>query len=185
MAKLVSKIYGEALFEAAMEEGGPGRAAQLLEEIDALRGILAQNPGFDGLMRHPAIPKQEKIQVIKNVFGGRISRELENFLELAASKERYRELDAIFDCYTDLVKAQQKVGIAHVATAVELTQGQKNAVEAKLLETGGYQRMEMDYSVQPELIGGMVIRIGDRVVDSSIRTKLEGLTKQLLQIQLG
>ena len=68
---------------------------------------------------------------------------------------------------------------------VELDAGQKDAVKAKLLETSGYAKMEMHYEVDASIIGGMIIRIGGRVVDSSVRTKLDGLTKQLLQIQLG
>ena len=58
-------------------------------------------------------------------------------------------------------------------------------MKERLLETSGYKVMEMHYRVDASLIAGMKIRIGDRVVDSSIRTKLDGLTKQLLQIQLG
>lgn len=184
MAKLVSKTYGEALFEAAMESGAD-KAGELLDEIDGIREILAANPQFDELMKHPGIPKQEKLQVVDNVFRGRVSGELENFLKIIVAKERYRELSAIFDYFTDRVKEQKKIGIAYVTTAVELTAGQKNAVRARLLETGGYREMEMHYRTDSSIIGGMVIRIGDRVVDSSIRTKLDGLTKQLLQIQLG
>ncbi len=60
MAKLVSKTYGEALFEAAMESG-EDRAGEILEEISAVREILADNPRFDELMKHPGIPKQEKL----------------------------------------------------------------------------------------------------------------------------
>lgn len=184
MAKLVSKTYGDALFEVAMESG-PEKAGELMEEIQDIREVLVQNPEFDGLMKHPAIPKQEKLQVMKNVFKGRISDELESFLEIIVSKERYRDLDAVFTYYIDRVKEQQRIGVAHVTTAVELTLEQKNAVEARLLETSGYRKMEMYYSVEPAIIGGMIVRINDRVVDSSIRTKLDGLTKQLLQIQLG
>ena len=184
MAKLVSKTYGEALFNVAMETGGD-KAAGLLEEIRCISDILAQNPQFDGLMKHPGIPKQEKLQVVENVFRGRISDELTNFLEIIVSKERYSDLDDIFTYYIDRVKEQQRIGVAYVTTAVELTAGQRKAVEAKLLETSGYREMEMHYSVEPAIIGGMVVRINDRVVDSSIRTKLDGLTKQLLQIQLG
>ena len=184
MAKLVSKTYGEALFEVAMESG-PERAGELLEEIRGIRDILTQNPEFDGLMKHPAIPKQEKLQVMKNVFKGRVSDELESFLEIIVSKERYKDLDAVFTYFIDRVKEQQRIGVAYVTTAVELTVAQKNAVEAKLLETSGYRKMEMHYSVEPAIIGGMIVRINDRVVDSSIRTKLDGMTKQLLQIQLG
>ena len=184
MAKLVSKTYGEALFGVAMESG-EAKAGELMEEILSVREILVQNPEFDGLMKHPAIPKQEKLLVVRNVFKGRVSDELESFLEIIVSKERYRDLDAVFTYFIDRVKEQQRIGIAYVTTAVELTVGQKNAVEAKLLETSGYRKMEMNYSVEPAIIGGMIIRVGDRVVDSSIRTKLDGLTKQLLQIQLG
>ena len=184
MATLVSGTYAEALFDAAMETG-PAKAAEMMEEILTVRKVLAENPEFDGLMRHPVIPKQEKIRVVKDVFLGRVSDELESFLEIVVSKERYRDLDAIFSCYIDKVKEQRKIGIAYVTTAVELTAGQKNAVEARLLETSGCLEMEMHYSVEPDIIGGMIIRMNGRVVDSSIRTKLDGLTKQLLQIQLG
>lgn len=184
MAKLVSKTYGEALFEAAMESGGD-RAGEMLEEIDAVRKILADNPRFDELMKHPGIPKQEKLQVVETVFRGRVSDELVNFLEIIVSKERYRDLPAVFDYFTDKVKEEKKIGIAQVTTAQELSAAQKSAVESRLLETSGYREMEMYFNTDASLIGGMVIRIGDRVVDSSIRTKLDSLTKQLLQIQLG
>ena len=184
MAKLVSKTYGEALYEAAVETGAD-KAAELMEEIRGVMGILADNPEFDGLLKHPGIPKQEKLQVVDDVFRGRVSDELRNFLEIVVSKERYGDLNDIFGYYITRVKEEQKIGVAYVETAVELTEGQKNAVETKLLETSGYREMEMNYSVDPAIIGGMVVRINDRVVDSSIRTKLDGLTKQLLQIQLG
>lgn len=184
MAKLVSKTYGEALFEVAMESG-EDKAGELLEEINGIREILAANPQFDVLMEHPGIPKQEKLQVVDAVFNGHVSDELANFLKIVVSKERYKELNTIFDYYTEKVKEQKRIGVAYVTTAVELSEPQKNAVRARLLETGGYRDMEMHYSTDSSLIGGMVIRIGDRVVDSSIRTKLDKLTKQLLQIQLG
>ncbi len=184
MAKLVSKTYGEALFEVAMESG-EDRAAEWMEEIRSVIGILAQNPEFDSLMKHPGIPKQEKLQVVANVFKGRISDELESFLEIIVFKERYGDLDDIFTYYIERVKEQQKIGVAYVTTAVELTDVQKKAVEEKLLETSGYRRMEMHYTVDPGIIGGMIARMNDRVVDSSIRSRLDGLTKQLLQIQLG
>ena len=184
MAKLVSKTYGEALYDVAVE-AGEDRAVQLMEEIRCVIEVLAQNPEFDGLMRHPGIPKQEKIQVVENVFTGRVSDELKNFLEVVTAKERYSDLNDIFEYYIARVKEEQKIGVAFVKTAVELTAKQQNAVEAKILETSGYRKMEMNYSVDPAIIGGMIVRINDRVVDSSIRTKLDGLTKQLLQIQLG
>ncbi len=182
MAKLVSKTYGEALFELAMEEN---KAQELMEEIQAVQQLFEQNPDFDKLMKHPGVSKQEKVQVMTNIFKGRVSDELTGFLEIVITKERYNELQAIFRYFIDKVKEVSKIGVAYVTSAIELTDAQKAGVQARLLETTAYQKMEMHYSVDASLIGGMVIRINDRVVDSSIRTKLNDLTKQLLNIQLG
>ena len=77
------------------------------------------------------------------------------------------------------------IGVAYVTTVSGLSDAQKEQVVNKLLATTGYQQMEMHYQEDQSLIGGMVIRIGDRIVDSSIRTKLEELQKQLMKIQLG
>lgn len=166
-------------------ESGEDKAQDLMEEILGIQAVLRQNPEFEELMKHPGIPKQEKLHVLKEVFHGRVSVELENFLEVIVSRERYRDLPAIFSYFVDRVKETRKIGVAYVTTAVELTAGQRSAVESRLLETTVYRSMEMHYTVDPTIIGGMIIRINDRVVDSSIRTKLDGLKKQLLQIQLG
>lgn len=94
-------------------------------------------------------------------------------------------MTAIFQYFIDKVKEVSGIGVAYVTTPTELSDAQKESVKARLLATTSYQTMEMNYQTDASLIGGMVIRIGDRVVDSSIRTKLSDLTKQLLQIQLG
>lgn len=182
MAKLVSKTYGDALFELASERG---QAKQLMEEIAGVQTILAQNPDFDKLMKHPGIPKQEKMTVMENVFKGRVSDELTGFLTIIVEKERYGALPAIFQYFEDKVKEAEKIGVAYVTTAVELTEAQKTDVEKKLLETTCYLTMEMHFKTDASIIGGMIIRINDRVVDSSIRTKLNDLTQQLLKIQLA
>ncbi len=181
MAKLVSKTYGDALFETAMEEG---KGPLFLEEVEGIREVLVRNPGFDKMMLHPGIPKKEKLDVAETVFRGRISDEMMGFLMLVIQKERYAFLQEIFQYFIDQMKEAQGVGIAYVTSAVALSEAQQEEVRKKLLETTDYRTMEMHYAVEPELIGGMVIRIKDRVVDSSIRTKLNDLTKQLLQIQL-
>ena len=184
MAKLVSKTYGEALYEAAMESG-EDKAVELMEEIRCVNELLEKNPQFDELMEHPGIPKQDKLHVVEEVFQGRVSDELAGLLKIVVSKERYKELPDIFTYFIDRVKALQKIGVVYVTTAVKLGEGQKDALEAKLLQTSGYKKVELHYDVDSSIIGGMIIRINDRVVDSSIRTKLDDLTKQLLQIQLG
>lgn len=181
MAKLVSKTYGEALFELAVEEN---KVDVFMEEIMQIRQILAQNTDFKKFMNHPKILKEEKTEVIENVFKGRISDELTGFLTLIVAKDRYNEIDAILDYFLTEIKKLKGIGVAYVTTASETGGEQRAKVEQKLLETTGYRQMEMHYSVDESLIGGMVIRIGDRVVDSSIKTRLSELTRQLMKIQL-
>lgn len=181
MAKLVSKTYGEALFELAVEES---REDEFLAEIVALRAILDENPDFGKLMNHPKILKEEKLEVISQVFQGRISDELRGFLHLVVSKDRYSEIDAILDYFVDEVKRLKGIGIAYVTTAIHLTEAKKKEIESKLLATTSFQKMEMHFSVDEDLIGGMVIRIGDRVIDSSIQTSLFEMRRQLLKVNV-
>lgn len=182
MAKLISKTYGEALFELAVEES---KVDAFIEEIKGIRGILAENPQFGNLMNHPKISKEEKIQVMENVFKGRIMDELTGFFSLIIMKDRYKDIESILTYFLDRVKELKGIGVAYVTTAVKLSDVQKKQIEQKLLDTAGYKIMEMHYQEDAGLIGGMVIRIGDRVVDSSIRTKLGELERQLMKIQLA
>lgn len=182
MAKLISGTYGEALFQLAVEEN---KEDQFLEEVTALQQILAENGEFSNLMNHPKISGEEKEEVLKNVFKGRISDELTGFLLLILQKDRYGELDDILDFFIAKIKEHKGIGTAYVTTALSLKDEQKKEIEKKLLDTTSYREMEINYIVDQDLIGGMVIRIGDRVVDSSIRTKLEHLTKDLADLQIG
>lgn len=182
MAKLVEQTYGEALFQTAMEEN---QVDAFLEETELIQTVLKQNPEWDRLMKHPKISKQEKVEIMRGAFAGRISREMTGFLELILTKERYGHLQGIFRYFTLKVKEEKKIGTAYVTTPMELSEARKADIRARLLETTPYLTMEMHYNVDPSLIGGMVIRIKDRVVDSSIRTKLADMKRELLQIQLG
>lgn len=182
MAKLISKTYGEALFELAVEDG---KVDIFMEEISELIKVLKREEDFSKLMNHPKIPKEEKVQVAQNVFTGRISEEIVGFLTLIIQKDRYGEAEAILEYFLNQVKEYKGIGVAYVTTAVALTEIQKKQIEERLLQTTKYRQMEMHFSEEKALIGGMVIRIGDRVVDSSISTKLDELQRQLMKIQLG
>ena len=72
-----------------------------------------------------------------------------------------------------------------VTSALPLSEDQKKRVEDRLLETTGFVSLEIGYSVDPYLLGGLVIRIGDRVVDSSIKTRLEEIRRDLMKLQLA
>lgn len=182
MAKLIAKVYGDALFEAALDKQN---LEAVYEEAQALCSIFRDNPKLMDALNHPQIVKEEKISVMENVFSGRVSDEMMGFLTIIVDKGRQKEIPMILDYFIQAVREYKKIGTAFVASAVALRDEQKAAVKAKLLETTPYVEFEMEYTVDPGLIGGMVIRIGDRVVDSSIKTQLYELKKQLLTVRLA
>ena len=182
MAKLVSTTYADALFETGVEDG---TLDTLYDEVCSVQDILKENPDFNRLMNHPKILREEKEQIIESVFKGRLSEVLTGFLKLIVTNKRYADIDGILNYFILRVKEYRKIGIAYVTTPLELSDSQKEAVKKKLLDTTDYVSMEMNYEIDKSLIGGMVIRIGDRVVDSSIKTKLEGLKRELVSIQLS
>ena len=182
MAKLIAKTYGEALFETALEKE---KIDEMYEEVLAIREILSENPKLVRLFDHPNIIKEEKLQVVDAVFADRLSPEMTGFLRIVIEKGRQSELDGIFAWFIAKVKEHKKIGIAYVTSAAELSDRQKRQVEERLLATTAYEAFEIQFSVDEELIGGLVIRIGDRVVDSSIKSRLYEMRKELMKIQLN
>ena len=181
MAKLVSKTYGDALFAVALEGG---RMDEFFEAVKVVADILRTNDEFCKLMNHPKITKEEKVKIVEEAFLNNVPKEIVGIMTLMISKGRVNEMLSVFDYFIELVKEEKKIGRADVVTAVELSAEQKAKVEQKLLDTTKYETFEMNYSVDKSLIGGMVIRIGDRVVDGSIKTKLFELTRELRKVQI-
>lgn len=181
MAKLIAKTYGDALYETAM---AAHTLDQLADEVAFARDSFAQNPDFMRLLTHPQINKEEKLACVKEVFGGRVSDDLVGLICVAVDKDRQKELPEIFTYFLERAREEKGIGRAKVISAVPLREEQKEAVEAKLIATTAYHAFEMDYEVDPSLIGGLIIRIGDRVADSSIRTQLANLAKELQSVKL-
>lgn len=182
MAKLIEGSYGDALFELAIEKN---ELDSIAEQVDLLAQAFAENPELLKLLNHPKISKEEKVSVIENIFKGRFSDDIVGFLMIITEKDRAAEIDGIIKYFQAKVREYRKIGVARVTSAVELSAEQKKRVEEKLLQQTSYESFEVEYIVDASLIGGMVIRIGDRVVDSSIRTKLDNMTKNLRKVSLS
>ena len=189
MAKLVSKVYGDALFEAALEDN---RLSGLSDEVTAVKEIIAANDDLSKLMDHPQIDKEEKVRIIEEIFGGRVSAELVGLMRMIIEKNHYKELTLVFDYFLDRVKEYQNIGTAYITSAFELSKEQKLAVEKRLLDTTKYVKFEMHFEVDTALIGGMKIRIGDLEIvglkeekKQTVATGLEMFRKTLDQAEAG
>lgn len=176
MAKSVAKTYGEALFDLAMEENNMDA---LTEEVQAVSEIFVHNDELIKLLNHPKISREEKVSIIENIFKGRISDTIVGFLIIIVDKGRYNEINGIFEYYLDKVKEYRNIGIAYVTSAITLNEDQKDKILQKLLQTTKYKQFELHFTVDKSILGGLIIRIGDRVVDSSIKNQLKNMTKAL------
>ncbi len=178
MAKQVSLTYGNALFELARDEG---KIDQILEEVLAVRQIFKDNEELVRILNHPKIVKEEKIAIVENIFKNRISDDVIGIIVIMIKKDRYSNITQVIDYYENAVKKYKNIGVAYITSAVTLSETQKNSIEQRLLDTTSYTQIEAIYNVDEVIIGGLVIRIEDRVVDSSIKTKIESLSKSLYQ----
>ena len=177
MAKQVSKTYGSALFEVAMESN---TLDTTLEEVLFVKQTFLENEDLTKLLLHPNIEKEEKIKVLENIYKGKISDELTGLMVMLITKGHQKEFLSVFDYVISAIKEEKGIGVAYISSAIELTKEQKNRIEQKLLETTKYQTIEGVYQVDKDLIGGLVIRISDTVVDSSLKTQIAKLSKSLL-----
>lgn len=182
MAKLVSKVYGDALLETAMENNN---IDEIFEEIKALKSIFENNPDLKKILESPKIVRQEKTDTIKEIFSGKLSDTVMGFLVAVVDKNRQTEFEEIFDYFIDEVKEYKHIGTAYISSAIELSDAQKKSIEEKLLSTTPYEKIDMIFSIDKELIGGLVIRIKDRIIDSSIKSRLYEIKRELLKLKLA
>ena len=181
MAKLVSKTYGEALYELAKEKHCE---TVMLKEVSALKQIFADNPELGKMMANPRLTRGERTDLLRKIFRGRVSEDLVSFLCLLADKNRYGEVNGVLAYFTERIKEDEGIGTAYVTTAIPLSEDKKREIHDKILKDTKYHELETVFSVDESLIGGMVIRIRDRVVDSSIRTKLNRMERELHKVML-
>ncbi len=177
MAKQVSKTYGSALFEVAVESNS---LDTILEEVLFVKQSFLENEDLMKLLLHPNIEKEEKITVIENIYKGKISDEITGLMIMLITKGHQREIVSVLDYVIAAIKEEKGIGVAYISSAVVLSEDQKKKIEQKLIETTKYQTIEGVYQVDKNLIGGLVIRIADTVVDSSLKTQIANLSKSLL-----
>lgn len=182
MAKLVANSYGNALFELALEKNN---IEDMLQEVTCIQNVFKENTDFIKFLSHPQISKEEKISVIENVFKGKADNEIVGLLVMIIKKDRYNEIDAIFNHFISRVKEYEHIGIASVTSAIKLNDEQKNNIVNRLIELTDYEKFEISYTVDKDILGGLIIRIGDRVVDSSLRSKLNSMAQELYKIHIS
>ena len=176
MAKQVRTVYGSALFDAAREVG---RLTAVREQAEVIIRVLDENPEFLQILNHPEISMKEKTELVNAVFSGSADPLITGTIVVLIEKEHGREIGYVLESFVSEALEEEKIGVASVTSAVQLTEDQKERIRKKLLDTTSYEAMRVHYKVDPKLIGGLIIRLGDRVVDSSLSSKLARMQRDL------
>lgn len=170
------------MFSLALEND---KLDTIWEEVRMTRQILSENPTFIKTICHPEITRQDQIELLDDAFKGKVSDEVMGFFHVLADKKRLKELDAVLEYFDRSAKKYKKIGVVYVTVPMELTKAQQDKIRKRILEVSSYESLEMHVETDASLLGGMVIRIGDEILDNSIRSKMEHMARKINQIKLS
>ena len=164
-----SKEYAEALFELAVQDEVTRETSEGLETVVS---ALLQMPDYRALLASPAITKEERLAALDAAFRGKIPDILLAILRMMISRGHVSALTGMARDYEELARGYRGESMAVVTSAVELKEAETVALRAKLEKKLG-RKVTLQCRVDPELIGGIRVEVDGRVIDGSIRTKLE------------
>lgn len=181
MVGLIAKRYGTALFELAVESD---KIATIEEEVIAVKQTLVEQNEIINIMNHPKITTDDTVKMVEDIYKGKISEELMGLIVLLVKKKRQTYMVDVFDAFLQLVKEHNNLVIANVTSVKELTDTQKDELVSNLKKTLN-KDIEVKVNVDESIIGGLIIRIGDKIIDNSIKGKMKRLSSELAKIQLS
>ena len=177
MPKAVSaKRYAQAVFEIALEGG---ELDGWLDDLMLLAQV-AENPEFSGILDAAQVSASRKMSVIRDVLGESVGPLALNLISLLAARNLAHTVPGVASQYQQLLDAHRGIERAEVVSAVPLDDAQQQRVQ-DLLEGMIGNEIRLTSRVEPEILGGLVIRVGDRVLDGSTRTKLNAMRRGLVE----
>jgi F-type H+-transporting ATPase subunit delta len=183
----VAAVYAEALLDVAEERG---QADEIGQELKAVVGeVFAKSPEIERALASPVVHRNAKEKLIDDAFKGNVSELMFNFLHVLNSKDRLSLVRHVAAAYRDLLDQRAKRLRVRVRSAVPLSESQSERLRQEIAQATGLEPV-ISTRIDPELLGGMIVQIGDQVFDSSVRTRIEAIRNQLLarssyEIQTG
>jgi F-type H+-transporting ATPase subunit delta len=169
------RIYARALFDAAQNHD---RLARVREDLADFVAAVEQVPELRALLRDPVLDPKEKAAALDSILGG-VDELVRNFLLLVAEKNRTAQIEEIAREFDRLVAAEERRLEVELTTAFELSDKEAKSIVAQIEKASGRQ-VDATRSVDPDLIGGLILQAGSMRVDASVRGRLNRLRHDLV-----
>jgi F-type H+-transporting ATPase subunit delta len=186
-AQRVARVYAEALLDEAQEHGLADEIAEQLDQL--LSEVARRDPVMASFFLGGVVGREARANTLRSAFAGRVSDIFLNFLLVLNDHERLELLRPIAQNYRDLLEQQAGKVRVQVRTAVPLPDDQRERLLGELREVTRREPI-LEPTVDPDLLGGLVVQVGDWLYDASVKTRLETLRNELVErschaIQVG
>lgn len=178
MAKLVGSTYASSLFEVAKDIE---KIDVIFNELDFIVAQFRDNKNFYQFFISPKVSKEKRKEIISNVYGGKVSDELLNFLKILIDKNRSNTIFEIKEVFQRLLDDHRNVKRVTVESVVELTDEHKGKLIKKLSEMTGCE-IVLKNEIKPEILGGIIMRIDNEIIDDSVLSKLNSIQNSVSKI---
>lgn len=168
--------YAQSLLELGNERG---QAAEIGQELTAIGEILDAEPVFRDYLADPGVGREQRTAAVQKIFNGRVSEVVNSFIGILNRHGRLALLPQIITAYDELLDAQIGNVEVDVTTAQRLGSEQVEQVRQRVSQSLGKNAVVHQY-VDESIIGGLVVRVGDKVIDASVREQLRAMREQLL-----
>ena len=177
----VRDIYCEVLFELAEESA---RIDTVMADLSAVAAVLASEPEFVHLLTSPTVTGQQKAEIVRRVFDGRVDELTLDFVCVLARRNRFRLLGLITDRYERLVDRHYGRRLVEVTLAARPDDDYIEKLKAGIAEAVN-GNVKLDIRISPAIIGGIVIKTEDRLIDNSVRAALTAAAQQVCKVELN
>ena len=171
--------YAKSLIDLAVERNS---LEETLSDIQLLNSICTQSHDFTMMLRSPVIPAQKKLSVINSVVGGNMKDLTKAFINLLVTKGREMNLPEIAGAFITQYKEMKNIRTVRVTTAVPMTDSIRNTIVQKIAGFMPTATIEMETKVNEDLIGGFVLEVGDKLFDASVKTKLNEIRANVVDL---
>lgn len=148
----------------------------ILNDLIEIKEIISQSDEFNNVMENPSIQNETKFEIIDEIFKNKINDKLVNFLKILVEKNRFNEFNQIIQAYSNKTDNINNIKRVEVISAIDLTEDQKSRINEKL-HTRLQKNIVAKWTTDENIIGGLIIKYDDNVIDNSLKNKLEKLSK--------